>query len=148
MHLPSEKGDLQTVRSLIAEAAGGSGDCGIGVRGRRRPDEVMVVVQVHRVDCSKCEAEVPLYVYRPKAQLLLTGIGHGFFDELADEVLSKALIKAQEIDAEEQANGEVEDTARLVQESGGVFVDGRKLQAVCCPHCGALLLVVCKEAYG
>jgi hypothetical protein len=108
----------------------------------------MVVVQVHRVDCSKCEAEVTLYVYRPKAQLLLTGIGHGFFDEFADEVLCKALIKAREIDDEEQVSGEVEDTARLVQENGGVFVDGRKLQAVCCPHCGALLLAVCKEAYG
>ena len=108
----------------------------------------MVVVEVHRGDCSKCGAEVPLYVYRPKAQLLLTGISHGFFDELADEVLSTALIKAREVDAEEQADAEVEDMARLIQENGGVFVDGRKPQTVCCPHCGALLLVVCKEAYG
>ena len=116
--------------------------------GERRPDEAMVVVEVHRGDCPKCGAEVPLYVYRPKAQLLAAGIKHSFFDEFADELLSKALIKAREIDAEEQASGEVEDTAKLVEESGGVFVDGRKLQAVCCPHCGALLLAVCKEAYG
>ena len=89
-----------------------------------------------------------MYVYRPKAQLLLTGIGHGFFDEFADEVLCKALIKAREIDAEEQANGQAEDAARLVQENGGVFVDGRKRQAVCCSRCGTLLLAVCKESYG
>jgi hypothetical protein len=104
----------------------------------------MVVVEVHREACSKCGAEVPLYIYRPKAQLLAAGREHGFFDEFADEVLSKALIKAREMDAEEQAKGEVEDAARLVQENGGVFVDGRKPQAVCCPHCGALLLAVCK----
>ena len=47
-------------------------------------------------------------------------------DEFADEVLSKALIKAREVDAEEQADAEVEDMARLIQENGGVFVE--------CPH--------------
>ena len=42
----------------------------------------------------------------------------------------------------------IEDAARLVQENGGVFVDGRKPQAVCCFRCGTLLLAVCKETYG
>jgi hypothetical protein len=108
----------------------------------------MVVVQVHRTECSGCGAEVPFYVYRPKAQLLVEGIRRGIIDELTDEALKRALIRAQEIDGEEQARGEVEDAAKLIQESGGVFVDGRKLQAVCCFRCGTLLLAVCKESYG
>ena len=109
--------------------------------------EAMVVMQVHRATCSKCGAEVPLHVYRPKAQLLMEGIRHDIF-ELTDEALKRALTRAQEIDAEEQASGKVEDAARLVQENGGVFVDGRDRQAVCCSHCGTLLLAVCKERYG
>ena len=106
----------------------------------------MATVSVHSGKCEDCGREVPMHIYRPKAQFLRQTLDfnerEGIEPVLSEADRRRVLAEAQELDAQEQADGEVELAARMAEKVGALFVDGRQAQSVLCPHCGAVLMAV------
>ena len=108
----------------------------------------MAFLEMHMGECSKCGETVPMGIYKTKVQLLLALGFDGKLEDLSAQELNKVFAEAQEADEQEQADGEVEAVARIAELGGGIFVDGRKEQNVCCPHCDALLYTISRPRNG